>query len=78
LAIESLKRRARLYAYHFFFRRMIPLKFMEPTGGNPPYRLRLTALDGLAPGSSRGLDIICDGILKGEDFIYPAERSGES
>lgn len=75
---ELTVRRARLYAYHFFFRRMIPLEFMEPTGGNPPYRLRLKALDGLAPGSSRGLDIICDGILKGTDFIYPAERSVES
>jgi len=74
---EASVRRARLYAYHFFFRRMIPLEFMEATGGNPPYRLQLAALGGLSPGSSRGLDIICDGILKGTDFIYPAEQSGE-
>ncbi len=70
---EASVTRARQYAYHFFFRRMIPLEFMEPTGGNPPYRVQLKALGGLAPGSSRGLDIICDGILKGTDFIYPAE-----
>jgi hypothetical protein len=27
----------------------------------------------LRAGNSQGLDIICDGILKGTDFIYPAE-----
>jgi hypothetical protein len=62
--------RARKYAYHFFFRRMIPLEFMHPARGNPPYRLRLNRLASLKPGQSRGLDLICDGILKGTDFIF--------
>jgi hypothetical protein len=62
--------RAKKYAYHFFFRRMIPLEFMEPAQGNPPYRLQLNSLESLKPGKSRGLDLICDGILKGTDFIY--------
>ncbi|MCG6908380.1 MAG: capsule biosynthesis protein [Desulfobacteraceae bacterium] len=66
--------RARKYAYHFFFRRMIPLAFFEPTGKQPPYRLAVRRFDALKPGNSRGLDTICDGILKGDDFIYPAER----
>jgi hypothetical protein len=67
-------RRARLYAYHFFFRRMIPLDFMEPAAGNPPFRVNLAALAGLSPGRSGGLDVICRGILEGTDFIYPAEQ----
>jgi hypothetical protein len=65
--------RARRYAYHFFFRRMIPLEHMEPTGGNPPYRTVVHGLNNLEPGASAGLDVICDGILEGTEFIYPAE-----
>jgi hypothetical protein len=65
--------RARKYAFHFFFRRMIPLDFMEPIAGFPPYRIALEALELLKPGVSPGLDIICDGILKGTEFVYPAE-----
>lgn len=71
---EATVRRARQYAYHFFFRRMIPLEFMEPTGTRPIYKNQLSSLRDLRPGSSQGLDIICDGILKGTDFIYPAEE----
>jgi hypothetical protein len=66
--------RARKYAYHFFFRRMIPVEFMEPSEGKTPYRMNLKNVRELMPGKSRGLDIICDGILKGTDFIYPAEK----
>lgn len=74
--------RARKYAYHFFFRRMIPLELMEPTGGNPPYRMRIDTLEALAPGASPGLDLICDGILFGKEFIFdpresPPDRSVE-
>jgi hypothetical protein len=67
-------RRARRYAYHFFFRRMIPLEHLEQTHGKTLFRVRATSLDELQPGRSAGLDIICDGILKGADFIYPAEK----
>jgi len=66
--------RARKYAFHFFFRRMIPLEFFQPTGSWPPFHLRVDSLDQLKPGNSKGLDIICDGILNGTDFIYPAEH----
>lgn len=64
---------AKRYAYHFFFRRMIPLEFMKPNKGWPPYRIQLRGLEDLMPDSSRGLDIICKGIMDGTDFIYPAE-----
>jgi hypothetical protein len=64
--------RAKKYAYHFFFRRMIPLEFMEPTNGNPPFRIGIHSIEELLPGRSRGLDLICNGILSGTDFIYAA------
>lgn len=66
-------RRARRYAFHFFFRRMIPLEFMQPSKGDVPYRVSLRSFRELAPGRSRGLDVICQGILHGRPFIYPAE-----
>ena len=69
-------RRARKYAYHFFFRRMIPMQFMEPVPGKPPYKINITSLDELLPGVDPGLDIICEGILSGSPFIYPAETLG--
>jgi hypothetical protein len=70
---ESQLQRARRYAYHFFFRRMIPLEFMEPMRADVPYRLALRSFRELAPGVSRGLDVICDGILENRPFIFPAE-----
>jgi Capsule polysaccharide biosynthesis protein len=61
--------RARRYAYHYFFRRMIPLRSVDPDGGIPP-TLTISTLDELRPGVDRGLDVICRGILEGNDFIY--------
>jgi hypothetical protein len=61
--------RARRYAYHFFFNRMIPLPIVEPKAGYPIYRLKLEALAQLFPGESRGLDTICDGILGKGNFV---------
>ena len=61
--------RARRYAYHFFFNRMIPVSFIEPKAGYPIYRLKLESLKQLLPGESQGLDTICDGILGGVPFV---------
>jgi len=61
--------RARRYAYHFFFNRMIPLPFIQPKAGYPIYRLKLEALKHLLPGESEGLDTICDGILGRGPFV---------
>lgn len=72
---EVTTRRARRYAYHFFFRRMIPLEFMEPTNSWPPLKMVLQDLEDLEPGKYLGLDVICDGILRDTDFIYPAEQN---
>ena len=73
MAPEAVER-ARKYAYHFFFRRMIPIECMEPTGGDPPFRMRLRSLEDLKPGRMRGLDVVLDGILNGTPFVYPDEE----
>ena len=66
---------ARKYAYHFFFRRMIPLPFLVPQKGKI-YSVAVPGLQSLGPGCYPGLDVICDGILKGVPFVYRAETLG--
>ena len=70
-------RRARMYAYHFFFRRMLPLPFLVPSKSKCRRTTSAsTSLEELMPGHYPGLDVICDGILNGTPFIYPAETLG--
>jgi hypothetical protein len=59
--------RARRYAYHFFFRRMIPLPLIE-SPKQFEFRLDVDRLDDLERGATSGLDVICDGILTGRPF----------
>jgi hypothetical protein len=74
---ESIVQRARKYAYHFFFRRMMPLPFLTPVPkGWPPYTVALRKLSDLGEGRFAGLDAVCDGILKGTPFVYRAEDHG--
>jgi hypothetical protein len=70
---QDTVRRARMYAFHFFFRRMIPVGCVEPAGGKAAYRVSISGLDELAPGRDPGLEVICRGILEGTPFVYPAE-----
>ncbi len=72
---EAVAQRARKYAYHFFFRRMILLPFLMPPW---PYTLDVSGLDDLVPGRSVGLDVICNGILNGDEFIYPFDLHPEA
>ena len=69
----DLLARARRYAYHFFFNRMLPLPCIEPKAGYPVFRLKVDRFDDLLPGRSQGLDTICSGILNGTPFVLPAE-----
>jgi hypothetical protein len=71
---EEATQRARKYAYHFFFRRMIPLSFMREGNVGAPFRLELDSIEQLLPGRDPGLDVICDGIMNRNEFIYPAEH----
>lgn len=73
LSVDQLER-ARKYAFHFFFRRMIPLPFISPVEPKAAkMQLNINSLDDLLPGKYKGLDIVCDGILHNTDFEYPAE-----
>lgn len=68
--------RARMFAYHFFFRRMIPLPGIEILDAQwPPFRISVKKLDELMPGRNLGLDTVCEGILNGKEFIFPAEAA---
>jgi hypothetical protein len=68
-------RRARMYAYHFFFRRMIPLPLARlGEDKSAPFAVEIDGLSDLLPGKHQGLDVVCDGILNGSPFVFPAER----
>jgi hypothetical protein len=68
--------RALKYAYHFFFRRMMPLPFMKKTGSSLFFTPNIASVDALAEGRDPSLDIMCEAILEGGPFIWPAERLG--
>ena len=68
--------RALKYAYHFFFRRMIPLPFLKKVDSNLFFTVDIQSVDELAQGRSAALDVVCDAILDGRPFIYPAESLG--
>ena len=76
LSPEQL-RRARKYAYHFFFRRMIPLPFIGQTDKRKGFFMKVDSLDIFRPGRSKSLDVICGGVLKETPFNYPAETEGQ-
>ena len=67
---------AQKYAYHFFFRRMMPLPFLEKVSSNLFFTPRIASADELAEGECAALDIVCDAILDGRPFVYPAETLG--
>ncbi|HEY5412712.1 MAG TPA: capsule biosynthesis protein, partial [Caulobacteraceae bacterium] len=75
LAPEVMEQ-AQKYAYHFFFRRMMPLPLLEKVSSNLFFTPNIDSADDLAEGQSPALDILCEAILTGRPFIYPAERLG--
>src|SRR5436853_5336545 len=70
---DAMVQQARKYAYHYFFRRLIPLPFLQQGGREVLFKLEISGLEDLLPGRCPGLDVICKGIIKGDEFIYPAE-----
>jgi hypothetical protein len=75
---KAKTKRARMYVYHYNFRRTIPLKNVIRREGWPPMAASVDSLRELEPGNDLGLDIICNGIQSGADFIYPAESLSTS
>ena len=62
--------RARRYAYHFFFRRCVPVGAFDLERGWPLCSLREDAAAKATIGADPGLDLICAGILGGSRFEY--------
>lgn len=72
--IEAAER----YAHLFFLRCALKLPgIAEPAYGRP--RLTYRSLDELKPGRDKVLDLVCDGILDGREFVLPEDeaRSGD-
>jgi hypothetical protein len=67
------RERALRYSYHFFFRRMIPLPFLQPNGTGAMFDVDVADVGDLAPGRWPGLDTITDGILEDRPFVFQAE-----
>ena len=62
--------KAKKYAYHFFFRRMIPINSVKEVSGWPPFDINLNNIAELQNIYDPGLELICNGITEGRDFIY--------
>lgn len=65
-ASSATVERARRCAYHFFFRHMLPLTHMS---GESDHHMDI---GGLPQEEQVSLDVVCDGILSGGSFLYPA------
>lgn len=73
----AMLQRAYRYAYHFFFRRMIQLPLIESRQKELIgiyYHYNFGSLADLLPSKNPALDVICDGVLKGSDFVFPDEK----
>ena len=68
--------RALKYAYHFFFRRMMPLPFLKKVASTLFFTPDIASADALAEGQDAALDLMCEAILEDCPFVYPAERLG--
>ncbi len=66
----TLTAKAKRYAYHFFFRRCIPVKVLEKKNGWSLTSLTGNSMEMSYPGRDPGLDVICDGILNGSSFEF--------
>ena len=70
--------RAQKYAYHFFFRRMIPMPGLRRARVQvAPYEVAPLRLKTFEPGAYPALDCVCQGILEGTPFVLDMAEKGE-
>lgn len=69
LALAEVER-ARRYAWHFFFRRCIPVSALGERHKDGTMTLQPDAATKARPGMDAGLDLICEGVLNGTEFEY--------
>ncbi len=70
---EKIKLRAKKYAYYFYFQRMIPIELIEiPKSKLSNFTINFEKANKMTKGQyfDRGLEVICDGILDGKEFVY--------
>jgi len=70
---EETHKRARKYAYHFFFKRMIPVNLIEVEKGKyKDFIISKENIKKIIPDNNfdKGIDAICNGILNQKSFIY--------
>lgn len=69
----ELTARAKKYAHYYFYRRHLELDYLRPyTQFNPSTGYTLKSLEQLLPGQDPNLDLICEGILSGQEILKPA------
>jgi hypothetical protein len=67
--------RAKKYAYHFFFRRAIPITSIEHIPHSwPPFIINQNGFERLINGEDKGMEQICKSIINIEPFIYKDEQ----
>ena len=67
--------RAKKYAYHFWFRRTIPIKsFYEKKNKNPFVGIKENYLELYKNKQDKGLNMIINSIINNKDFIYKDEK----
>ncbi len=74
---QEKRDRALRYAYHFFFRRMIPIRSISHVPGTSRYFANFENSSALALGGEPGLDLICKGILEGTSFNFEVKSNIE-
>lgn len=74
---ENQITRARRYAYHFFFRRCVPVACLDTEQGWPLCGLLDDTAKRAKPGYDAGLDAICRGIMDGAPFEYEPKQDRE-
>ena len=65
--------RARKYAYHFFFRRMIPVELIDVNKEkSDDFIITQKSIEKIFPGknSDKGIETICESIINNKSFIY--------
>ena len=70
---KNTHKRAKMYAYHFFFRRMIPINLIETKKEKyKDFIITKENIKKIIPDNNldKGIDAICDGILNNKSFIY--------
>ena len=63
------------YAYHFFFRRTVEFSSIKERKGKwPNFEVDKNYSKNLLNKSDLGLEMVCDSIISGKDFIFEDEK----